>query len=277
MSPEPRSSVTTGESDSVRLAARDVERAYVVNRNRHLAVRGVSLEVGTGRSIGIVGESGSGKSTLAKLLAGLDRPSAGQVEYGGHGLSTVLDSRRSRLGFRRDVQLVAQDTTSSFDPTRTIRQAVRAPALRLLGMSVAEADRAVDEVLDRLEVAVALASRRPHEVSGGQRQRCAIARALIVRPRVLICDEVVSALDVSVQGGVLNLLKDYVEETGAGIVFVSHGLPATAFLTDEIVVMFQGEIVEHASTEEIVTRPTHPYTKHLLAAAGWAEVTRSGR
>lgn len=255
-------------SDEVRITAQSVERAYVVDRKRHLALRGVSLEIGTGRSIGIVGESGSGKSTIAKILSGLDQPSSGRVDYNGLRVQQMVSNRSGRSEFRRHVQLIAQDTSSSFDPTQTLRNGMRAPAMRLRGLSREAADEVLDEVLDQLEVPADLADRKPNEVSGGQRQRCAIARAFVVRPRVLLCDEVVSALDVSVQGAVLNILKEYVTSTGAGLAFVSHSMSATAFLVDEIVVMYQGEIVEHSSTEDLISRPKHPYTRHLLAAAG---------
>jgi ABC-type glutathione transport system ATPase component len=168
--------------------------------------------------------------------------------------------------FRSAVQLVAQDTSSSFDPRRTLRDAVRRPARNLLGLGMAEADAEVDRTLRELDLDVTLADRRPHQVSGAPRQRFAIARALVVRPKVLVCDEAVSALDVSVQGSVLNLLKRHCAEHDAGLVFVSHGLPATAFIADRLVVMYRGEIVEEGTTEQVLFAPRHPYTKRLVDA-----------
>jgi ABC-type glutathione transport system ATPase component len=239
----------------------------VVNRSRHRAVAGVDLTIGSDRTIGVIGESGSGKSTLARMLSGLEQPDGGTLDYNGVALGHHLTSQTGRRDFRRAVQLVSQDVSSSFDPLLTLRDAVRTPAMVLCGLDRAGADERVDEVLDTLQVVPAMADRRPHEVSGGQRQRFAIARALVVRPRVLLCDEVVSALDVSVQGSVLNMLKQYAEANRAGIFFVSHGIPATAFLVDELIVMRNGEIVERGTTDEIVDRPQHEYTRFLVAAA----------
>jgi ABC-type glutathione transport system ATPase component len=231
---------------------------------RHVAVAGVSLLVDETVRLGIVGESGSGKSTVVRMMVGLDRPTSGTVEFNGRATSAMLPSELRE--FRSAVQLVAQDTSSSFDPRRTLRDAVRRPARNLLGLGMAEADAEVDRTLRELDLDVTLADRRPHQVSGGQRQRFAIARALVVRPKVLVCDEAVSALDVSVQGSVLNLLKRHCAEHDAGLVFVSHGLPATAFIADRLVVMYRGEIVEEGTTEQVLFAPRHPYTKRLVDA-----------
>jgi peptide/nickel transport system ATP-binding protein len=184
----------------------------------------------------------------------------------GRSLTQMLPSRTERLAARRAVQFVGQDTTSSFDPRRTLRDAVRNPAMVLLDLDEEEADARVDETLELLGLDRAMADRKPTGVSGGQRQRFALARALVVKPRLLICDEVVSALDVSVQGAVLNLLKSFCKETHAGLAFVSHGLPATAFIAEEIVVMLHGKIVERGPTSQIIHAPEHPYTARLLAA-----------
>jgi peptide/nickel transport system ATP-binding protein len=162
--------------------------------------------------------------------------------------------------------MVSQDTSSSFDPLKTLRTSVRTPVMRLLGLGRAEADAEVDRVMADLELPPVLADRYPQHVSGGQRQRFALARALVVRPSLLICDEVVSALDVSVQGSVLNMLRRYCAESGAGLVFVSHGLPATAFIADRIVVMRHGQIVEDGPTSEVLGQPAHEYSRQLLAA-----------
>ncbi|WP_210769190.1 ABC transporter ATP-binding protein [Occultella kanbiaonis] len=228
------------------------------------ALNPLDLVIEPGDRVGIIGESGSGKSTLVRLLLGLEMPSAGSIRYQDIEVSQLSGDRLRQ--FRRDVQLVGQDTTSSFDPLRSLRDAVRRPALEILGLTVTEADKAVDEVLSSLAVDPALASRRPSQVSGGQRQRFAIARALIVSPRILICDESVSALDVSVQGAVLNEFKDFAERSGAGIVFVSHGVPATAFISDRLVVMHGGDVVEQGEVGQVVNRPEHPYTARLMAA-----------
>ncbi|EFC82932.1 ABC transporter ATP-binding protein [Parafrankia sp. EUN1f] len=248
------------------LAVSSVVKYFGPARSRHAAVDGVSLSVEPGQRIGVVGESGSGKSTLARMMVGLERPSAGEVSFNGVAMGTLLKMRASRVELRREVQFVAQDTTSSFDPLRTLRDSIRQPAQHLLGMGSRDADAKVDETVSLLGLAPALVDRHPAEVSGGQRQRFAIARALVVRPRLLVCDEVVSALDVSVQGSILNLLKRYCLESGAALVFVSHGLPATAFVCSELVVMQHGKIVEHGATRQVLHEPKHPYTASLLAA-----------
>lgn len=238
------------------------------SRRSVVAVDDVSLSFETGGTIvGIVGESGSGKSTLARIIVGLVQPTSGEVSFNGNSLQTILQSNQSRKGFRRAVQFVGQDTTSSFDPRRTMRDAVRLPVMQLQGLSRDEADERVDEVLTLLGLPVAFADRRPHQLSGGQRQRFAIARGLVVGPRLLVCDEVVSALDVSVQGSILNLLKRYCKDNDAGILFVSHGLPATAFISDELIVMYRGQVVDRGTTEDILSgRTVHLYTAKLLDA-----------
>jgi peptide/nickel transport system ATP-binding protein len=246
-----------------------VSKAFGPSARRSVtAVDDVSLTFEAGGStIGIVGESGSGKSTLARMVVGLIPPSSGTVIYNGTDLKGVLSQRISRCDFRRQVQFVGQDTTSSFDPRRTLRDAVRLPVMQLNGLARQAADEKVDEVLALMGLPPAYAERRPHQVSGGQRQRFAIARGLVVGPRLLVCDEIVSALDVSVQGSILNLLKRYCEENSAGLVFVSHGLPAAAFISDELVVMYRGKVVDRGTTAEIINGDdVHPYTASLLAA-----------
>lgn len=250
------------------LRADTVSAVFVdAHGQRHTAVDKVDLGIGSGTSIGIVGQSGSGKSSLARMLAGLATPSEGAVRYNGDDVVALLNRTRDRLRFRAAVQFIGQDTTSSFDPMRTLRDSVRTPAQRLLGMNRAQADAAVDALLPQLSLPPELANRYPREVSGGQRQRFAIARAMIVEPRILICDEIVSALDVSIQGSVLNFLKAYVARTGAGIAFISHGLAATAFIADELVVMLGGRIIERAPSADLVRSPQHEHTAALVNAS----------
>jgi ABC-type oligopeptide transport system ATPase subunit len=253
---------------AVNLAILEVEELTKVFRGSRAsstpALAGVSLLVDAKTRMGIIGESGSGKSTLARIMVGLETATAGRVAFRGQGISSLGSADRRE--FRRAVQLIAQDTTSSFDPRRTLRDAVRRPALNLLGVARRRADELVDEMLAVVGLPPAMAERKPHEVSGGQRQRFSIARALIVKPGLVICDEVVSALDVSVQGTVLNFLKRYCATEGAGLVFVSHGLPATAFVSDTIVVMKNGVIVEQGSTHQILDDAKHPYTQSLIRA-----------
>ncbi|WP_084727735.1 ABC transporter ATP-binding protein [Rhodococcoides yunnanense] len=232
--------------------------------NAHVAVDKVSLLLDSTTRLGIVGESGSGKSTLVRLMMGLDFATSGSVEYRGRDLKSMSKSEIHE--FRTNVQLVAQDTSSSFDPRRSLRDGVRRPLLTLLGLSTKEANERVDSTLESLSIDPSLADRKPHQVSGGQRQRFSIARALVIEPKLIVCDEAVSALDVSVQGSVLNLLKDHCVHNEAGLVFVSHGLPATAFICEELIVMYQGVIVEQGSTSQVVFHSEHPYTRSLVDA-----------
>jgi ABC-type oligopeptide transport system ATPase subunit len=243
-----------------------VSKNYGSRRAGHVAVDDVTAVFSSERTVGVVGESGSGKSTLAKMLVGFERPSSGTIALNGEPIGHVLESRSGRADFRRAVQFIGQDTTSSFDPRQLLEDSILLPLQRLLGLDLRHAHARMGEVLDQLGLARALAQRYPLDVSGGQRQRFAIARGLAVRPRLLICDEVVSALDVSVQGAVLNLLKDYCEEAGAGLVFVSHGLPATGFVTRDLLVMYRGTVVEDGATADIFRSPQHPYTQKLLDA-----------
>jgi len=259
---------------SVSITATDVRREFGSRRNPFVAVDDVSITVTSTSSIGIVGESGSGKSTLSRMLVGLDAPSSGSIVLDGvvtegrpsAEVAKLAASPRGNRQLRRVVQFVGQDTSSSFDPRWTLRQAIRKPAKQLRGLSTADADREIDALLVELGLDPAAADRYPSQVSGGQRQRFSLARGLISRPRILMCDEVVSALDVSVQGSILNLIKRYCREHECGLVFVSHGLPATAFIADEIVVMRGGKIVERGPSAEVLKNPQHPYTTSLVAS-----------
>ncbi|ALE72976.1 MULTISPECIES: ABC transporter ATP-binding protein [unclassified Pseudonocardia] len=230
------------------------------------AVAPLSMTVDAGDRIGIVGESGSGKSTLARMIAGLDRPSGGTITIDGRTQTAWMSTTAGRRDLRRRIQLVAQDTTSTFDPRRTVRDALRTPARLLGGHSGARADAVAEEAVADMGLPPAMLDRHPHELSGGQRQRMAIARAMVVRPGLLVCDEAVSALDVSVQGAVLNRIVRYCREHGAGLLFVSHGLPATAFATDDLLVMLHGHVVEHGRTGAVLSSPVHDHTAALVAA-----------
>lgn len=251
---------------TVELSTTDVVKEFGPRNNRHQALKGVTLSVKSGQRIGIVGESGSGKSTVSRIMVGLETPTSGVVDYRGHTVRELLSTKFGRLGFRREVQYVAQDTSSSFDPRRKLIDSVTAPLEYLRDIRGDEAKDLAIETMKKMELNPALAERYPGQVSGGQRQRFAIARSLVVEPKILLCDEVVSALDVSVQGAILNLLKRYCIDSGAGLLFVSHGLPATAFVTDQIVVMNQGEIVERGPSKEVLTSPKDEYTATLVDA-----------
>jgi len=248
------------------LRTEKVTKVFGRKESALVAVKPLDITFTTRSAVGIVGESGSGKSTFSRMLVGLDKPSSGRVLLGDRDVAALTAKIPSAREFRGTVQYVAQDTSSSFDPRRTIRDAVETPLRLLRGISGSAADTEIREILDLLRLDVAQLDRYPHEVSGGQRQRFSLARALVVRPRFLVCDEVVSALDVSVQGAVLNTIKRYCAEHSVGLLFVSHGLPATAFIARHLVVMRYGDVVEFGPTEDILAGPKHPYTASLLDA-----------
>jgi peptide/nickel transport system ATP-binding protein len=243
------------------LEARNVSKVYGGRHKVH-ALTDVSLEVRRGESLGIVGESGSGKSTLARLLLALEQPTEGEIRFEGD----VVSGRPEReLGaLRRSVQVVFQDPLSSLDPRMRTRVAISEPlrALRVPGDHKAR----VLELLDAVGLPRDAGDKVPHEFSGGQRQRIAIARALAPGPEVLLADEAVSALDVSVRAQVLNLLNRLIDEFGLTLVFISHDLSVIRWMCTRVVVLYRGEIVESGPTEQLYEHPQHPYTQALLAA-----------
>jgi ABC-type glutathione transport system ATPase component len=229
------------------------------------AVDGVDLELRRGEVLALVGESGSGKSTLARCALGLERPSAGSVLF--DGIDVWGARREAGRRFRREVQPVFQDPYSSLDPRWTVSRSVR-EALDAQGIgSREERDRRVREVLDRVGLPGRFAHRRPRELSGGQRQRVCIAAALAPRPRLLIADEPVTALDLSVQAQVLNLLHEIQRDLGLSILLVAHDLAVVAHISDRVAVMHRGRIVEEGPKERVFGSPTDPYTRALLAAS----------
>ncbi|MBB5785704.1 ABC transporter ATP-binding protein [Jiangella mangrovi] len=228
------------------------------------AVDGVDLDLAAGETFGLVGESGSGKSTLGKVLLRLQTPTAGTVEFEGRDISRA-GGRELRAVHRR-LRMVFQDPYSSLDPRMSIGDIVAEP-LRLHRVARGRSlEERVSELFDHCGLAAAWRHRYPHELSGGQRQRVGIARALSLQPSVLIADEPVSALDVSVQAGILNLLKDLQAELGFTCLFISHDLSVVEFMCDRIAVMYLGRIVEVAKASELFAQPRHPYTQALLSA-----------
>jgi peptide/nickel transport system ATP-binding protein/oligopeptide transport system ATP-binding protein len=227
------------------------------------ALSDVSLTVARGETVGLVGESGCGKSTLARCVAGLDRPSAGRVLYDGRDVSDPA----LRDGLPRLAQMIFQDPFSSLNPRRSVGFSV-AEGLWAMGMGDRAArKKRVMELLSQVGLLPEHAARYPHQFSGGQRQRVAIARALATNPALVICDEPVSALDVSVQAQVINLLGDLRADLGLSYLFISHDLAVVGHISDRTAVMYLGRIMELAATDEIMQRPGHPYTRALLAAA----------
>ena len=230
------------------------------------ALRGVSFELQAGQSLGVVGESGSGKSTLARLVMALDRPTAGHVELMGRNLHQ-LSEKELRLA-RRDFQMVFQDPYGSLDPRMTVERIISEPLTTLHEKLSRDAQRQqVQAVLDQVGLRAQDADKYPHEFSGGQRQRIAIARALITKPKLIVADEPVSALDVSVQAQVLNLMKDLQRELGLSYLFISHDLAVVQHVCDQVIVLYQGEIVERGTPQKLFSTPEHPYTQALVKAA----------
>ncbi|ADB33673.1 ABC transporter related protein [Kribbella flavida DSM 17836] len=233
-----------------------LKRAEVVR-----ALRGVSLEVRPGERFGIVGESGCGKSTLLRIIAALDRATSGQVVVDGTDI-TRLPERRLRF-LRENLQLVFQDPMSSLDPRMRVRDIIAEP---LVVQGHPASGQRVRELLDAVGLSADAGDRYPHQFSGGQRQRISIARALAPNPKILVADEPVSALDVSVRAQVLNLISDLVDELNLTLVFVSHDLSVVRHVCDRVAVMHAGEIVETGTTGEVYAAPRHRYTRRLVSA-----------
>ncbi len=255
------------------LAVEDLRREYVLPRDSLFrppetvyALNGVSFAIARGHSLGVVGESGCGKSTLARLVMALERPSGGTVRLMGQDLAALGPGELRAL--RRHFQMVFQDPFGSLDPRLKVGRIVGEPVAALEPV-LGRAGRAarVAEVLRAVGLHAGDMDKYPHEFSGGQRQRIAIARALITRPDLIVADEPVSALDVSVQAQVLNLLKDLQEEFGVTYLLISHDLGVVDYVCDQVVVMYLGRIVEQAPTAELFENPRHPYTQALLEAA----------
>ena len=231
---------------------------------RLVAVDDVSLSIGRNETLGLVGESGSGKTTFARCLIRLVEPDSGDIRLDGIEVRGAgADDLRE---IRRRAQMVFQDPYTSLNPSFSVGQAVGEPAL-VHGLVASDGvDRLVTDLLDRVGLPATIGHRRPRELSGGQRQRVAIARALAAGPELILADEAVSALDVSIQAQILNLLEDLVRDSGIAILFISHQLAVIAHLTRRVAIMYLGSIVEEGPTDEVFVRPRHPYTAALLAA-----------
>ncbi len=258
-------------ADPPLLALRDVTRRYTLPRESLLraapvvqAVAGVSLQVLRGRSVGIVGESGSGKSTLARLVMALERPSSGEVLFMGRDLNRLSASELRAA--RREFQMVFQDPYGSLDPRQRVGRIVAEPLAAAGAHTAPETQRRVAESLDAVGLRATDAAKYPHEFSGGQRQRIAIARALITRPQLIVADEPVSALDVSVQAQVLNLLQDLHQQFGVTYLLISHDLAVVDHVCDEVAVLYAGRIVEQGPPQVLFHAPAHPYTRALVEA-----------
>jgi len=228
------------------------------------ALDGVDLDVSAGETVGIVGESGSGKTTLGNVILGLVRPADGSVLLDGEDITTAGPKRRRELS--RDLQIVFQDPYGSLNPMRTVAQTLEEPLLAHLSVTRRQRLDRVADALERVGLERADASRYPGSFSGGQRQRIAIARALMLEPKLVVCDEAVSALDLSVQAQVLNLLRSLQQELGLTLLFITHDLAVVRYICDQVSVLYRGHVVEQGTAEQVCTHPSDPYTKRLLAA-----------
>ena len=266
---EQRSRGLRGDEPAL-LEARGLAKSFYFRegffRQRELkAVKGASFRIAKGKTLGVVGESGSGKTTVALLVARLHQASAGEVRFEGRDL-LAIDAREA-MPYKRRIQIVFQNPYASLNPRFTVAQILTEPMLiHGIGADDGERRAMAGELLRKVGLAPESLEKYPHEFSGGQRQRIAIARALTLRPELLICDESVSALDVSVQAQLLNLLQDLQDEYAMSYLFISHDLAVVRYMADEVMVMKDGEVVEIAGPDELYANPKHPYTRLLLSS-----------
>lgn len=258
--------------DSILLKIEKAERIFGGERSlfgRRMpavhAVQDVTINVRKGETLGIVGESGCGKSTLARMIVGLDRPTAGRIVFDGRDLVGEVKGNLRRLS--RDVQYVFQDPVASLNPRKTIRAILQAPLRHLLKLDRTARERRLGELMEAVNLAPEFLDRYPHEFSGGQAQRIGIARALAANPKLIVLDEPVSALDVSVQAQVLNILDDLKHRFGLTYVFISHDLSVVESVSDRVAVMYFGRIVEIGWDRSVFRHPLHPYSRLLLESA----------
>jgi ABC-type glutathione transport system ATPase component len=246
------------------LQVRDLSVSYRHGGRAHRALDSVSLDIRAGETVGVVGESGAGKSTLGRAVLGLVPASSGTIRFGGQDITGL--GRRDRVALAARLQVVFQDPNSSLNPARTIRSSLAEP---LLGQRRPRGEVAgrVAEMIERVGLPADTAGRYPREFSGGQKQRIAIARALIVSPELVVCDEALSALDLSVQAQIINLLLELRRDLGLAYLFIGHDLAVIRHLADRVTVLRQGRVVEQGSTAQVCEQPADPYTKALMEAA----------
>ena len=238
------------------------------------AVEEVSFSVERGKTLGLVGESGCGKSTVGQTILKLHKPTAGEIFYEGQDIAAM--NRAELKAFRRDVQIIFQDPFESLNARHTVSRILEEPFVIHEMGTAAERRRWAGDLLNRVGLQVDALDRFPHEFSGGQRQRIGIARAIALKPKLVVCDEAVSALDVSIQSQVINLLMDLQREMNLALIFIAHDLAVVKHVSDDIAVMYLGKIVEQADAQEIYAFPRHPYTKALLSAIPIPDPSRRG-
>lgn len=249
---------------SVILEARELQKYFPVKAGTLHAVDGVTFSLNEGETLGVVGESGCGKSTLGRVLIHLLESTGGKIMYRGEDITKV--SRAKLTGLRHEMQMIFQDPYSSLNPRRTIFQSIAEPLEIAGGYSNQQIEEEVYKMMDTVGLARRLVNSYPHELDGGRRQRIGVARALIINPRLIVCDEPVSALDVSIQAQIINLLLDIQEQKKLTYIFITHDMMVVKYISTNIMVMYLGQVVETARTKELFEKPLHPYTKALLSA-----------
>lgn len=253
------------ENNDILISVEGFTKTYETPNGLLTAVKDCSFAIIEGQTLGLVGESGSGKSTLGKMLLNLVKPSSGKLFYQGKDISCLSSQEFRQL--RKELQIIFQDPFSSLNPRLTVEQIV-GEALEIHRIAIGQAKKnRIRELLDLVGLKGNILQRFPHEFSGGQRQRIAIARALAVEPKFIVCDEPISALDVSIQAQIINLLKELQEKLGLTYLFIAHDLSMVEYLSQNVAVMYLGAIVEIGNAEKVFKNPAHPYTKALIASA----------
>lgn len=246
------------------LEVNNLKKYFNVSTGLLHAVDGVSFSLEQGETLGVVGESGCGKSTLGRVILHLQDNTGGKIIYKGEDVTKV--NRKKLSALRKEMQIIFQDPFSSLNPRMTVYQTIEEPMRIIGGYSSAEIEKRVYQMMDIVGLARRLVNAYPHELDGGRRQRIGIARALVLNPQFIVCDEPVSALDVSIQAQILNLMLDIQEEMKLTYLFITHDLSVVKYISNDIMVMYLGQMVEKASAKELFSNPQHPYTKALLAA-----------
>jgi len=262
------------ESQQKVISLKNIRKEYVVKKHfftgkvkeKVVAVKNVDFETEEGKTLGIVGESGSGKSTTGEIAGGLQEPIYGSVFYYGKNIAKMSDEEY--MEFRRNVQFIFQDPKGSMDPNYKIGEILSQPILTLkIAKDKNEVNKLIDDMLEKVGLDTSVKNKYPGEISGGQCQRAAIARALVVKPKVIICDEPVSALDVSIQAQILNLLKELQKELNITYIFISHDIGVVNYMSDTIMVMSKGSVVEIGVAKQVLIHPKEEYTKKLIESA----------
>ena len=246
------------------LEVQNLKKYFKTKKGDLHAVDDVSFKIRRGTTLGVVGESGCGKSTLGRTILHLQESTGGKIFYQGEDVTAVGKERLKHL--REEMQIIFQDPYSSLNPRMSVSEIIKEPLKRKGGLTKAELDAEVERLMDVVGLAQRFANSYPHELDGGRRQRIGIARALSLNPKFIVCDEPVSALDVSIQAQILNLMKDLQDQIGLTYIFITHDLSVVKHMSDDILVMYLGQMVEKAPAKELFYHPKHPYTKALLSA-----------